>query len=441
MSISDLHSYGEPHDVVADAVAQLRGIAETMWAARSDDDLVATVEHLQQLKSVVAAVEAGAVAEVDARGVARDKLHHGSTGDWLTHLGGLGKGAGKRLVVRAKALTGPLAATREGLAVGTVSPEQADIIVASIDALPSSPVTRARGEETLLVHAVGFDASDLGRLGRRLVHVVDPDAEDRRLERALAREERAAHTGRFLSIATDGAGGGVRVNGRGSAEDGALLKAALLPLTCPEPTVDDGQGDPTRDPREAGARLWDALVQTAQHALDTELPPECHGARPRLAVTMDLASLKSALSEHAAGVGVTDDGTELSAEAVRRLACDAEVIPAVLGSRSEVLDVDRMRRLVTSAIWIALVVRDRHCAFPGCQRPPMMCHAHHVIHWILGGKTKLANLVLLCGHHHRVIHHSPWDVRINPNDHRPEFLPPSKPGMPGEWIRHRPRRE
>ncbi|HEY3530043.1 MAG TPA: hypothetical protein VGK78_12920 [Nocardioides sp.] len=64
-------------------------------------------------------------------------------------------------------------------------------------------------------------------MGRHLVHVVDPDGEDRRLGRQLAREERAAHRGRYLSIAADGAGG-VRVTGRGCAEDGALLKAALL---------------------------------------------------------------------------------------------------------------------------------------------------------------------------------------------------------------------
>ena len=55
-----------------------------------------------------------------------------------------------------------------------------------------------------------------------------------------------------------------------------------------------------------------------------------------------------------------------------------------------------------------------------------MCHAHHIIHWAAGGETKLENLVLLCGQHHRVIHHTPWQVRINPDDGRPEFLPPPK---------------
>jgi hypothetical protein len=106
-----------------------------------------------------------------------------------------------------------------------------------------------------------------------------------------------------------------------------------------------------------------------------------------------------------------------------------------------VLDVGRARRLVTAAIWIALILRDRHCAFPGCDRPPVRCHAHHIHHWIHGGNTNLANLVLLCGHHHRVIHDSPWKVRINPHDKLPEFLPPPKPGVERTWIRHRPRCE
>jgi hypothetical protein len=126
---------------------------------------------------------------------------------------------------------------------------------------------------------------------------------------------------------------------------------------------------------------------------------------------------------------------------IRRLACDAEVIPVVLGGTSEVLDVGRLRRLVTAVMWVALVVRDRHCTFPGCTRPPIMCHAHHIIHWLDGGKTCLDNLALLCGHHHRVIHNSPWEIRLDPVDRRPEFMPPPKSGVPREWIRRRSRRQ
>ena len=445
MSISELSSHQRgPAVLLAEVVALVRQAAGAMYPAQSDDDLVATVELVAELRAATAAVEAAAVAEADHRGLAKQHLHYGSTGDWLTHLGGLRKGEGRRVVARAHALTGPLEATREAMAAGRVSPEQADVIVKSIEALPLGEAVRARGEQTMLDQAGTFDATDLARTGRHLVHVVDPDAEDRRLERALAREERGAHLTRFLSIASDGAGG-VRIKGRGSAEDGALVKAALLPLTAPAPAVDDENGDLVCDPRDAGARMWDALVQTAKHALDTDPPPESHGAAARLMITISLDAVADRLADSAvrgiAGVGVTGDGIELSAATVRRLACDADVIPAVLGTHGEPLDVGRAKRLVTLAIWVALVVRDQHCAFPGCDRPPMMCHAHHIRHWIFGGKTSLDNLVLLCGHHHRVIHDSPWAVRINPADNRPEFLPPEKFGVERAWIRHRPRRE
>jgi hypothetical protein len=70
-----------------------------------------------------------------------------------------------------------------------------------------------------------------------------------------------------------------------------------------------------------------------------------------------------------------------------------------------------------------------------------MGHAHHVRHWIDGGPTSLNNVVLLCGHHHRTIHHTPWQVRLA-DDGKPEFLPPPKAGRPSpDWIRHRHRRE
>ncbi len=164
----------------------------------------------------------------------------------------------------------------------------------------------------MLEHAQSLDATELARLGRHLAHVVDPDATDRKLEAQLDREDRAAHAGRFLAITEDRAGG-VRIKGYGSTEDAALLKAALLPLTCPTPAVDDedGSGEPSRDPRDHGARLWDALIATARHALTTApaagdprhpTPAPGHPRPPHL--------LKAALASR--GIGTTEDGAELS---------------------------------------------------------------------------------------------------------------------------------
>jgi hypothetical protein len=160
-------------------------------------------------------------------------------------------------------------------------------------------------------------------------------------------------------------------------------------------------------------------------------------------VTIDAASIRDHDGDvpGGSGVGVTDDGLEVSAAAVRRMACDCDLIRVLLDADGCPLDVGRTHRLVTPAIWTALVARDRHCAFPGCTRPPVMGHAHHIRHWINGGPTSLNNLVLVCGHHHRTIHHTPWEVRLA-EDGKPEFLPPPKAGHPPpDWIRHRYRRE
>ena len=114
----------------------------------------------------------------------------------------------------------------------------------------------------------------------------------------------------------------------------------------------------------------------------------------------------------------------ISAETARRLACDAFLVAAVLGTTSEVLDIGRLSRAVPRPMRRALVARDRGCAFPGCGRPPRWCQAHHIPHWTRDrGPTCLSNLVLLCGRHHRVIHHEGWEVRIDENG-LPVFRPP-----------------
>ncbi|MCW2793608.1 MAG: putative endonuclease, partial [Nocardioides sp.] len=225
-----------------------------------------------------------------------------------------------------------------------------------------------QGEEFLLDQATRLNATDLAKAARHLLEVADPDRSEREAEKAADREARAAHLGRFLAITEDGAGG-VRVRGRGTVEDAATLKAALLPLTAPAPATDPEtcEEDET-DPRDHGARLWDALIGIAQHALTTDAAPDCHGARPRISVTTSLEVLRGQIDWATLGAGssLTEDGLDLPPSVIRRLACDADIIPVVLGTHGEVLDVGRTHRLVTPALWRALVCRDQHCAFPGC---------------------------------------------------------------------------
>jgi hypothetical protein len=119
------------------------------------------------------------------------------------------------------------------------------------------------------------------------------------------------------------------------------------------------------------------------------------------------------------------DGTVVSIELARRIACDAEIIPAVLGSRSEVLDLGRAVRLATPAQRRALALHYRGCAFPGCTRPPGWTIAHHWKHWADGGSSDLANYLPLCERHHTVVHHGDWEI-IRADDGEFDFVPPPR---------------
>jgi len=126
-----------------------------------------------------------------------------------------------------------------------------------------------------------------------------------------------------------------------------------------------------------------------------------------------------------AGLGWLDTGAPISPAEARRLACDAHIVPAVLGGDSQVLDLGRTRRLFTGPIRRALILRDGGCVFPGCDRPARWAEGHHLRPWADGGTTTLANACLICRRHHRLLHNtSGWQARLGPDGH-PEFLPPA----------------
>ena len=415
-----------PASVIAGARKLVAGLHDVLWAARSPRELLDAVAEMERFKSELAAIEARVVAEVDAsKAAAEDQW--GSAGDYLTAISGGFKGSGAASVRLAKALTGDRGLTLDALKAAVVSRAQAAVIVATIDALPVKQDLRLQAEQVMLVHAATFNASELREIGKKLVEVLDPAGSDRKAEKDLAREERAAHLSRFFSIAED-AMGGVWLKGRTTVEDAAVIKAALFPLAAPQPATPGtgADGDPAacnagHDARDHGARLLDALVEGCRTLLGVEVLPESHGATPRVTLTMNYTDLLNLT-----GPALLETGESLSASAVRRLACDADITPIVLGTHSEILDVGRTQRLVTTAIWKALVARDKHCTFPGCRRPPIACDAHHITHWLDAGPTALANMALLCRAHHMMIHNTPWQIRLNPTDQRPEFIPPGR---------------
>jgi hypothetical protein len=129
-----------------------------------------------------------------------------------------------------------------------------------------------------------------------------------------------------------------------------------------------------------------------------------------LVVTIDHDNLVGGV-----GLGELAGGGPVSATAVRRLACDADVISAAFGTDSELLDLGRRARLVSPAQRLALTMRDRGCVFPNCDRPPAWCDAHHIEHWLEhDGPTDLHNLCLLCSKHHHMLHEGGWTLHRDP---------------------------
>lgn len=120
----------------------------------------------------------------------------------------------------------------------------------------------------------------------------------------------------------------------------------------------------------------------------------------------------------------TETGTVLGAADLRRIACDTQVIPVVMGGAGEVLDVGRAKRTIPPAIRRALIARDQRCVWPGCDRAPIHCEGHHIEHWLDEGPTSLVNLALLCHSHHQRLH-----------EYNLVLHPPIAPAPPGEgWT-------
>ena len=265
-------------------------------------------------------------------------------------------------------------------------------------------------EALLIGLADRFPAYQLRRLGGRILAQVAPEIAERADAVALRKQEARAYEKRSFTLSRP-IDGVVRVYGSLGVEDAAIVSAALDPLCTPR----------AGDERLPAQRRADALTDVCRLALRTGDLPANGGEPPHMAVTVPFEALAGRLRTTA----TIDDGERISAATARRLACDARILPVVLGGDGQVLDLGRSRRLAHGALRRALNVRDRGCAFPDCDRPPRWCDAHHLRPWSEGGSTKLDNLVLLCRHHHRIVHDPQrgWRVRLA-DDRLPEFVPP-----------------
>ena len=287
---------------------------------------------------------------------------------------------------------------------------QAAAIITALNKVPKTvPVENLQVAEDNMVEAARhLLPRDLQILGQQVINTLDTDgaepAEDAAYQREKLWLQRADH--------------GIKFGGYLAAENAELFQAAIDRLAKPHKTV-EGELDPRpRDKRQA-----DALVMILEAAAGN---PDATPGVPHLMVTIDYEDLKNATSQALGDLMFS--GATLSAAAVRRLACDAAILPIVLGSNSQALDVGTEQRFVNRAMRRALIKRDKGCVI--CQAPPPYCHAHHIIHWIDGGPTSLDNLALFCGGHHHAIHKGHYTVTItNGVVHvsRPEWADPPKP--------------
>ena len=134
-------------------------------------------------------------------------------------------------------------------------------------------------------------------------------------------------------------------------------------------------------------------------------------ARPHVSVIINLDDLTTKT-----GHGVTERGTPLSSETVRRIACDAGVSAIFTDSKQQIVDVGREQRTFGGAIRKVLVLRDQGCRFPGCNAPPSWTDGHHIEHWVNGGTTTTSNGCLLCSRHHHYVHEAGWTITGNANN-------------------------
>ncbi len=171
--------------------------------------------------------------------------------------------------------------------------------------------------------------------------------------------------------------------------------------------------------RPAANRRAHGLIEALGRYLDAGIGPIQGGERPHVTITMNWDALTGLISNAS-----FDSGAMISPAQARRFLCDAQVIPMILGSRSEVLDVGRASRTFPAHIRRAITARDKGCAWPGCDRPPDWCDGHHIEFWRRDfGDTSYANGCLLCPHHHTEIHKLEWVIQIAA-DGTPEFIPP-----------------
>lgn len=296
----------------------------------------------------------------------------------------------------------------EAVSAGNIGFGHLSVIARTAEALTQSPTAEPFDETQLLDAAKD---SSVGRLWYRCLHVRHrADAE------GVAREQREDAEARYLQL-TDGEDGWLFVKGAFDAVGAAAIRTAIEPLA-------QHSGD--HDGRCRERRQADAMVELATHTLDTGQVPQHASQRPHVQVTTTLETLQGLIGAPAGEMALS---LPISAKTVQRIACDSSITRVLLGADSAVIDAGRAKRVVSGGTRRLLDARDRHCRWPGCERPASWSSAHHVVHWANGGKTDLSNMILLCQHHHWMVHEGSWRLSLAGDD-RVIAIPPDTEYVP-----------
>ncbi len=382
-------------------MSELRSAVESLRAevlpdlpdARIEDDFT----ELQRVAELLEIERLRRLAELDRRRVF-ERDGHLSAGSWLASTYKLSWGAARDNVRTARALE-EMPETRRALDAGDLSMSAVRVLVRARDAdLEAFARSEAHLVESARIHSMQ-DLQKVAAYWRQGVEREQAADGDDKL-----RECRKLHASvSFLGM--------VRVDGDLDPETGETLLTALSAVLDAE-SRSRGHDD-IRTPTQ---RRADALGEICRQWLDRRDRPSVAGERPHVTVTVASDALRGDVRD----TSELDHAGPIDGEVARRIACDASIMRVVMSGTSQPLDVGRRTPVIPPAMRRAVIVRDKHCRFPGCDRPQTWCDAHHVVHWADGGPTALSNLLLLCRRHHRLVH-QPGSFRLELLDERPVF--------------------
>ncbi len=382
------------------------------------DDLLTLGRDLERLSRLVYAAQVHLAGEIDTQQVASSRSCS-STAALLRQAfnisaaEAIGRVKAARQMLPRESATGPelpplLPVLGAAVDAGQLGPEHIRIVVDTMGKVPAAATTEVRQacEAALVTIGIDCDPSYLGRAATQILDRADPDG-------SLDKDPPAARMG--LDFGSRNARTGLTpLTGHLDDLGVEAVRKAIDALAAP-------QLDPDRvpDSRTPSNRRAHALVAAMLGFLAAGDGPTQGGHRPHLTVVVDWDAVTGLVSG-----GRFDSGNYISPALARQLLCDAQIIPAIMGSQSEVLDVGRASRTFPLGIPCAITLRNRGCAWPGCDRPPAWCDVHHITFWARGlGPTSLDNGVLLCPYHHGQAHLEQWHIELG-QDHLPHFIPP-----------------